>query len=221
MSYPLPLAVALTVLFALCTLGYGALLFVRGAAWQERSVSLAHLLMSVAMLAMPWSWGEWVAPAAAQLVVFGLGAAFFLVLLALPDLRPSLTSGAPGSHHATHTGPLQLGYHAVMMAAMVVMAGGMLGMGGGGGTDDTAMDSMPGMNMGGTSSSGASAGAQASAGSSSTVYVLLAVIFVAGAIWAAFRVLRAVRAHRSRAQVLSDSLLVLMSAGMALAFVPA
>jgi hypothetical protein len=76
--------------------------------------NLAHVAMSLVMAAMPWAWVDRI-PTAPQVVVFG-AAAIWYVWLAL--VSPRAHGGPDGAAH----GRLTLGYHAVMMGAMVAMA---------------------------------------------------------------------------------------------------
>ena len=98
----------------------------------DRVSNLLHLLMSGAMLAMPWSWAL---PALPQVVVFSAGT-FWYAGAAL--FRPS-SDARLGLGHGAHGRVAGLWYHAGMMLAMVWMAvatipataadaGGMAGM---------------------------------------------------------------------------------------------
>jgi hypothetical protein len=215
-SYPLPLAIVLTIVFSLSTIGFAALLFARRASLLDRVIAAVHVLMSIAMLAMPWSWGMRVSPPLAQVIVFSAVTALFLALLVAPELRATI-GDAQRHTHAEHLGPLLISYHALMGAAMVVMGAAMLM-----GTtrhSGFAMESMPGMQMsgGGAMSSASSASAGMPAGTMQIAYWVLAVLFAAGAVWT---FARSVRARRQGLSPTSDILLSTMSAGMALAFIP-
>lgn len=74
----------------------------------------AHLLMSIAMIAMAWPSGMGL-PAEPQIVVFGLAAVWLIVQALLAG--QSWMDGAHGSHDSRGG----LWYHAFMMAAMVFM----------------------------------------------------------------------------------------------------
>jgi Domain of unknown function (DUF5134) len=78
---------------------------------QDRAVELAHLLMSLAMIAMAWAWGgpvtRWLLVA-----VFGLFAAVFLAR--------AVASGAAVMPTDRRT-RMMFGYHALVMAAMTWM----------------------------------------------------------------------------------------------------
>ena len=92
---------ALTILFLLCIGLYGRQAF--GArAWQQRVGWLLHVLMAAAMIAMVWPAGMRV-PALLYVLVFTAAALYFVYLALF----------GPQVDHAF--------YHAVMMAAMVVM----------------------------------------------------------------------------------------------------
>jgi Domain of unknown function (DUF5134) len=114
---PGSLAVVFSVLFGL-TAAYHLLRC--AALWsgpmpgQDRAVELAHLLMSLAMIAMAWAWGG---PGARWLlvVVFGLFAAVFLA-------RAASGGAAVSTDRATR---IMFGYHAVAMAAMTWMVAAM------------------------------------------------------------------------------------------------
>lgn len=204
MSFSLPTSIVLTVLFAVTTFGYLAFAFRPGNSGIARIGDVLHVLMSVAMLSMPWSWGTSVAPPALQIIAFGLGTLFYLVLT---------VDSARHAGHAHH-GPggsarLVLAYHVVMMGAMVVMGVMMLPMAGG-----AAMD-MPGMHMPGSAGSGPSSGT-----AWTTVSWLLATVFAAATVWMLVRVVASARARLHPLARADGVLLLLMSAGMALAFLP-
>lgn len=205
MSYSTPTSVVLTVVFAITAAGY--LLFaLRGRTNAVSRISdVLHLLMSIAMLAIPWGWGSVVAPPVAQIVVFSLATAFYLVLLVGGD-----RVGAHEHHGPGGSARLVVGYHVVMMAAMVVMGAMMTGM------HPAAGSSMPGMSMGG--SGGRMSGGMAPGWSA--VSWLLAVVFAVATLWLIVRLVGALRARAGRLAVADAALLTLMSAGMALAFVP-
>lgn len=84
----------------------------------DRVCSLAHALMSAAMIAMAWQWGMSV-PAWPQVVVFAVATAWFLLLTVRPPARSS--AGSAPVAHAHGSGPLPHLHHAVMMACMVWM----------------------------------------------------------------------------------------------------
>jgi hypothetical protein len=202
-SHSLPLSVLLTVLFTVTALGYLGFAFLPGSTGISRVSDVFHVLMSVAMLAMPWSWGMTLAPPTLQIIVFAVATLFYLVL--------TLTRGRYGSHD--HHGPggsgrLVLGYHVVMMAAMVVMGVMMLPMAGG------AM-SMPEMDM--------DSGGHSMHGSWSRwtpISWILVVVFAAATVWMLVRVIASARVLQHPLARLDGVLLLLMSAGMALAFIP-
>lgn len=102
----------------------------------SRIVELSHLLMSVAMIAMAWTWtgGPSTPSGIVQIVVFGLFTVWFLARLAMPAV----------GDHRTHDG-----YHLAMNAAMVWMVAAMpqiMGMSTGGApSSDGGLAGMPGM----------------------------------------------------------------------------
>ncbi|MGN6443910.1 DUF5134 domain-containing protein [Amnibacterium sp.] len=133
MGTPSTAAVA-SVLFALLALWYaGRVVVARDA--PDRVSNLVHLLMSAAMVAMPWPWA---APALPQVVVFSAGA-FWYVGVAL--FRPAADAQL-GVGHGAHGGVAGLWYHAGMLLAMVWMAVAMIPSAPGG---TAAMGSMTGM----------------------------------------------------------------------------
>jgi hypothetical protein len=166
----------LTVLFVLVA-GYALLRAVRAAVWEDRVTHLLHAVMGVAMALMAWPWGAR-QPAAPQAVFFGLAAAWFVALAALPGPAAwrSAAHGGTVSRRWGHALP-----HAVMMGAMAWMLEAMPPMSHtrspGSGTG--SMDDMPGMSMGG-SSGGMSMELH---GASRTVAVVLLVLFVVLGLW--------------------------------------
>lgn len=207
MSYKTPIAVVLTALFLVAAVGYLALGVRRRDDATSRVGDLLHVAMSLAMLSMPWSWGRDVAPPMLQIIVFGLATGYFGVLLVGGDRF------AGHAHHGTgNERRALLGYHVVMMAAMVVMGLMMRDMHSSGGADH----SMPGMNMGSSSMSGMSM--QTGTGWTVTSWILVAVFGIATVALVA-RWVRTTEHHALLAAA-EAALLVLMSAGMALAFVP-
>lgn len=204
MSHSLPLSVVLTVLFTVTAVGYLGFASRPGSTGISRVSDVFHVLMSVAMLAMPWSWGMTLAPPTLQIIVFAVATLFYLVF--------TLGSGRYGSHE--HHGPggsgrLVLGYHVVMMAAMVVMGVMMLPRAGG------AAMSMPEMDM--------SSGGHSMHGSWSgwtPISWILVVVFAAATAWLLVRLIASARVRQHPLARLDGVLLLLMSAGMALAFIP-
>lgn len=204
MSHSLPLSGLLTALFTVTTLGYLGFAFRPGSTGISRVSDVFHVLMSIAMLAMPWSWGMTLAPPTLQIIVFAVATLFYLVL--------TLGGGRYGSHE--HHGPggsgrLVLGYHVVMMAAMVVMGVMMLPMAGG------AAMSMPEMNMG----SGGHSMHGSWSGWTPISWILVA-LFAAATVWMLVRLIASARVRQHPLARLDGVLLLLMSAGMALAFIP-
>ncbi|GAA0948379.1 DUF5134 domain-containing protein [Pseudonocardia zijingensis] len=95
-----------TVVFA-ATGMYSLVLLARGPAGTDRVAEVAHLLMSIAMIAMSWGWtgGPDTLSGLAQIAVFGLFGAWFLA--------HQLSTGGP-----VLSGPT---YHVVVLGAMVWM----------------------------------------------------------------------------------------------------
>ncbi|KQR32720.1 MULTISPECIES: DUF5134 domain-containing protein [Curtobacterium] len=204
MSHSLPLSVLLTVLFAVTAVGYLGFAFRPGSSGVARVSDVFHVLMSVAMLAMPWAWGMTLAPPTLQILVFGLATSFYLVL--------TLGSSRYGSHE--HHGPggsgrLVLGYHVVMMAAMTLMGVMMLPMAGG------ASMSMPEMDMTGSGHS-----MHTSWSGWTPVSWVLVVVFAIATVWMLVRLIASARVRQHPLARLDGVLLLLMSAGMALASIP-
>jgi hypothetical protein len=154
------LMIVFTIMFAVTGL-YSLVRFatlVSGAAVDgDRVAELAHLLMSLAMIAMAWAYsgGPGTASGILQIVVFGLLGLWFLTRIA-------------GHGHGYGHGHSEAGYHFVMAAAMVwmvaampvLMGGSGMGMdtsaGGGAHGDHSSMAGMDG--MAGMSGSGGTAG---------------------------------------------------------------
>lgn len=140
----------------------------------SRLVELSHLLMSVAMIAMAWSWsgGPTSGSGLVQIVVFGL---FTVVYLA--RLVPS-TAG---------DGRLHVGYHVVMNAAMVFMVAAMPQIMGtemsstaGSDSHHGGMAGMPGMDA----ATGAGAAAAATpVWATAVTWVFVVLLLAAAALW--------------------------------------
>ena len=204
MSHSLPLSVFLTVLFTVTALGYLGFAFRPSSTGVSRVSDVFHVLMSVAMLAMPWSWGMTLAPPTLQIIVFALATVFYLVL--------TLGSGRYGSHEhhgPGGSGPLVLGYHVVMMAAKVVMGVMMLPMAGG------VSMSMPEMDI-----AGSGHGSHVSWSGWTPISWVLVALFAAATVWLLVRLIASARIRQHPLARLDGVLLLLMSAGMALAFIP-
>lgn len=199
MSFSPATAVILTVLFSVTGIGYLVRALRGGGGSIGRTSDVLHVVMSFAMLAMPWAWGMTVLPPVLQMFVFGLATLFFAGLLFVGP-----TVGEATDHHSGF-GPLA--YHVVMMGSMIVMAIMMNGMASGGGA------SMPGMVMSGSRVD--TSGTDAWTGVAGVVFV---VVFAAGAVWQLVRLVRP--AHMHPGARVNSALLLLMSGGMALAFVP-
>lgn len=118
----------------------------RSRTWADCGSYLAHVLMSVSMAIMPWSWSAAVTPLL-QIVVFTVAAVWYV---GLAVFRPHVHAGPEAAGH--HSGPLLLAYHAAMMAAMVWMSALMTLMMGGSASGS-------GMHMHGGDMAGMSSGA--------------------------------------------------------------
>lgn len=199
MSYSPAVAVILTVLFSVTGAGY-LLRAIRDSGAIGRTSDILHIIMSAAMLVMPWAWGMTFLPPLLQIVIFSLATLFFIGLLFVGPV-----AGEATDHHA---GRASLVYHVVMMGSMIVMAVMMSGMSSG-----PAM-TMPGMDMG--NGSGMNMGA--SSAWTGPLSVIFVAIFGAGALWQLVRLIRPPHLHPgARANA---ALLLVMSVGMALAFIP-
>ena len=199
MPYSPVVAVILTVLFSVTGIGYLVRAIRDGGGAIGRTSDILHIVMSIAMLAMPWAWGMTFLPPPLQMFLFGLATLFFVGLL---FVGPS--AGEATDHHS---GCASLVYHVVMMGSMIVMAVMMSGMSSG-----SAM-SMPGMDMG----SGSGMDMSGSSAWTSVVSVIFVVIFAVGAIWQLIRLFRPAHVHVGART--NAALLLAMSAGMAVAFV--
>jgi hypothetical protein len=202
------IALVISVLFAVTGVGYLVRAVVGGSDGVGRVSDLLHVLMSVAMLSMPWGWGM-VFPTTLQELVFGLATLFYVVLAVRP-------TGSVDGHTSHHAGRGSLVFHALMMAAMVLMAVQMSGSMSAG-----ASMSMPGMDM----SSGSGSGVDTS-GAAWTVLGWVLVVFFATAALRYLMVLvrpigRGVRSIGVGGVRVNAALLLLMSVGTAIAFVPA
>lgn len=107
-----------------------------------------HLLMSLVMLAMPWSWYTRI-PTWAVVTVFAAAALWYVYLAGAGS-----HGGDPEAEASHHGGPRGALYHAGMMASMVWMAVAMGAMArspavGAMGGDVTGTHAMPGMEMSG------------------------------------------------------------------------
>jgi hypothetical protein len=204
-------SILISAVFALTGAGYLVRAVLGGASGIGRVSDLLHVLMSVAMLSMPWGWGM-VFPTTLQEIVFGLATAFYVVLAIS---GPSGLGDAAPTAHAHHAGRGSLVFHAVMMAAMVLMAVQMSG------SMTGASMSMPGMVMG----SGAGGGVDTSGTAWTVLGWALAVFFGLAALRYLVALVRPVRAGErvlgAGAVRTNAALLLLMSAGMAVAFLPA
>lgn len=195
---------------------YALVRTVRARTFADRVSYTTHVLMGAAMFTMVWPWGMQLL-LVPQIVVFGLSTAWFVWLFSSRRHHSAETD----SHHSSSG---ILAYHAGMMAAMVLMAVGMMQMGTGGsstagGAD--AMASMPGMDMGGPGDGGGMgfplwvgiASALAAIG-----FGIAALYFVGNTLASATSSERASRRGRTRTAEAVWNLL--MAVGMAALFIP-
>lgn len=214
MSYSPAIAVLLTVLFTLTGVA-GIYRSVFAVDVIDRVSNIVHVVMSVAMLSMPWSWGLKMFPAIEQIVVFSLAAAFYLALLIL---RPQAVAGPSAGHHSKRE---LLAYHAAMMGSMIVMGVLMLDMGGMSdmSSDSERMKGMGGMTHPATHGSGMSMHLSTW---ETVVSIMLGAGFVIATLWFLVDLARGLQASRSRTsdrrRTFDTSVSVLMAAGMSIAF---
>ncbi|WP_066516447.1 DUF5134 domain-containing protein [Curtobacterium ammoniigenes] len=112
MTVSTPAAIG-TILFALVGVYYAARVVV-DRVWSDRVDAAAHLAMSVVMALSQTAWAG-VIPVAAQICGFTALTLWYLWLILF---EPDAASHGLAHHH----GPRRLGYHAIMMGAMVWMA---------------------------------------------------------------------------------------------------
>lgn len=192
MNFPLPLSVALTVLFAITgtysLVRWASLVSVRSVRGGDPLAELFHLLMSVAMIAMTWTWSGPLGDRV-QIVVFSAFGVYFLWRIT-----------GRTADRLVH-GRIELGYHVLMAAAMVWMVAGMpvlMGMSSGGpahpGHSGSAgmasMPDMPGMPMSPAAMSGMPMSAGATPAWAIGLSVLLSVVLLGAAVMWAVRVFR-------------------------------
>jgi len=106
-------ALLVSILFAI-TGSYYLVRTLIGFSWPDRISNLAHVPMSIVMVAMPWPWVS-VFPTILQITVFTLAALWYAFLVLF-------RSTAPSDPYGHHTSTSVLRYHGAMMAAMVWMA---------------------------------------------------------------------------------------------------
>lgn len=178
-----------------------------------RAHNAVHAVMSVVMLTMPWRWGMDV-PTAPQIVFFGLASCGYV----LWALRVRRTAG-PSAHHAN---PVVLGYHAVMMAAMVWMAVLMRGDAASGAVGGTH-DAMAGMQMSGMSVGGLQHGVDLGVGTVAASLAAGGFFLVAAGLWLrrSFALVESPGPRTRRLGTISwdHYAATLMATGMALMFV--
>lgn len=200
MSYPSGIVVVLVILFGVSGTGYLVRAFAGHPSLKARISDLLHVLMAGAMITMALD-ANTLFPPIAQLIVFG-SAIIYYAILAIVD--PSATDT-----HALHGGRALLSYHAFMMAAMVVMATQMLQAG-------THLDGSMDMDVPITHPM-----TMASDPGWGATVIVAAVLFAAAAILFAVRLFVPVSTRSSSAADRVNSILLLgMSAGMCLAFIP-
>lgn len=208
MSYSPTVAVLLTALFGVTGIAgiYRSVLALDGI---DRASNIVHLVMSFAMLSMPWSWGLTIFPAGWQIAVFSVATAFYVAVLVI---RPQAVAGSTAGHHSR---PSLLAYHAAMMSSMVLMGIVML---------DT--DGMSGM-AGTTRLKGTNEMARpAASGGSMSMHlstweniasVILGVGFVAAALWFLVDFACGLRMSDGR-RTFDAGVSALMAVGMSVAF---
>lgn len=205
------IAVALTVIFAVTGVA-GVYRIIFALDTIDRISNILHLVMSVAMLSMPWAWSLRIFPADVQIVVFSLATAFYLALLIL---RPDAIAGPTVGHHSR---PPLLAYHAVMMGSMIVMGVLMRGMGSmseaRGGRTGSGGGSMPRMGHPMNHSPGMMM--QISAWESVTS-IVLGIGFALAAVWFVIDLVRMLRMAQRR-HTFDVAVSALMAIGMSLAF---
>ncbi|NMH98449.1 DUF5134 domain-containing protein [Pseudonocardia acidicola] len=194
MNFPLPLAVALTVLFAITgaysLVRWASLVSARSVRGGDPLTELFHLVMSVAMVAMTWAWSGSLGDRVQIIVFTGFGV-YFLWRLGIAG-RTGVRSGH---------GRIELGYHVLMAAAMVWMVAGMpvlMGTSSGGAAHAghsgsagmASMPDMPGMPMSTAAMSGTPMSAGATPAWAVGLSVLLSAALLGAAVMWGVRVLR-------------------------------
>jgi hypothetical protein len=201
MGTPLTASVA-TVLFS--TLGiWFAGRAVTGRDVPDRVSNLLHLLMSGAMVAMPWSWAV---PALPQVVVFSIGA-FWYAGTAL--FQPSSDAGI-GLGHGAHGRAAGLWYHAGMMVAMVWMAVVMIPA-----TASADMGGMAGMSHAGSGPGSAMTG---DAPWALAVSIGVGAVFAGATVWLATLLIREAAGPARGLEVADLTASTVMAAGMSYVF---
>lgn len=208
------LSIVVVVLFGGTGVGYLLRAIVGTPEDINRVSDLLHVFMCIAMMAMPWGWSI-AFPPSSQVIVFGLGAAFYLVLA----LRRSAVLSAADYHSAHHAGRGSLVYHALMMAAMVFTAVEMSGSSSGA----SMSISMPDMEM--SAGHGLGLGADTKWLAGTTLDWALVIFFGIATAWYLVRLIRPTghgqRSISAAEARVNATLLLSMSADMALAFIPA
>lgn len=201
MGTPLTATVA-TIVFS--TLGvWFAGRVVTGRDVPDRVSNLLHLLMSGAMIAMPWPWAV---PALPQVVVFSAGAFWYAgAALFRPTSDAALSLG-----HGAHGRSVGLLYHAGMMLAMVWMAVAMIPA-----TASADMGGMAGMTHSGT---GAGAAMTGYAPWALAVSIALGACFAGATVWLAALLVREAAGAGRRLEVADLAASTLMAAGMSYVF---
>ena len=169
----------------------------------DRVSNLLHLLMSGAMVAMPWSWA---APALPQVVVFSAGAFWY----AGAALFRAGSDATLGLGHGAHGRIAGLWYHAGMMLAMVWMAVAMIPA-----TASADMGGMAGMTHAGAATGSAMTGDVPWA---LAVSIALGAAFAGATVWLAALLIREAVGHARRLEVADLTASTLMAAGMSYVF---
>jgi hypothetical protein len=165
----------------------------------DRVSNLLHLLMSGAMVAMPWSFA---APALPQVVVFSAGA-FWYAGAAL--FRPS-SDALLGLGHGAHGRVAGHWYHAGMMLAMVWMAVAMIPA-----TASADLGGMAGMTHGGAAIGSAMTGDEPWA---LAVSIALGAAFAGATVWLAGLLIQEAAGPARRLEVADLAASTVMAAGM-------
>ncbi|MGH1525367.1 DUF5134 domain-containing protein [Leifsonia sp. L25] len=200
MMYPGVVAMVIAILFGIGGAGYLTRAIVGHPSLLSRISDVLHVLLAGTMITMALD-ANMLLPPIAQLIVFGPAVVYYVIL--------AIVARSATNAHELHGGRALLCYHAVMMSAMVVMAVQML---------------QAGTHLDGTMDMDASAVhpmTMASAPGWGAVGIVAAVFFGAGALLFLVRLFAPAAA---RANVTGDRvnsfLLLSMSAGMCLAFLP-
>lgn len=197
-------ALVVSILFAI-TGTYYLVRTIIGFSWPDRISNLAHVPMSIVMVAMPWPWVS-AFPTVLQITVFTLAALWYVFLVLFRSTAPSDPSGH-------HTSPSVLRYHGGMMAGMVWMAVAMS-------PNAPVTSDEPGMSM----SMSAGSGWTSMTGAAPWGIVISTVLGALFAIAAAWFIVRLIRLAGGRlgevgaVRIMDAAASVLMGSGMSIAF---